>query len=98
MKTIENEGMLLSDFGYYDSATHEPAYQQAPVINNIHSHPSPVALRRDLLGLLNGVGLHSADVSVEPSSAPGLQIVTNIGRITSYNLHQKVQNVMYKIF
>jgi hypothetical protein len=98
MKTIENEGMLLSDFGYYESAKNEPAYQKAPEINNIHSHPSPVALQRDLLTLLNGVGLHTADVSVEPSSASGLQIVTNIGRITEYNIKQKVQNTLYNLF
>lgn len=98
MKTIENEGMLLSDFGYYESAKNEPAYQQSPSINNIHAAPSPLALQRDMLSLLNGVGLHTADVSVEPSSASGLQIVTNIGRITEYNLHQKVQNVLYKLF
>jgi hypothetical protein len=98
MKTIENEGMLLSDFGYYDSAKNEPAYQKAPEINNIHSAPSPMALQRDMLTLLNGVGLHTVDVSVEPSSASGLQIVTNIGRITQYNLQQKVQNALYKLF
>ena len=98
MKTIENEGMLLSDFGMYDSNKNEPAYQHAPEIKNIHNGPSPLALQRDMLGLLNGVGLHSVDVSVEPTSASGLQIVTNIGRITQYNLKQKVQNTLYNLF
>lgn len=98
VKTIENEGMLLSDFGIYDSQKNEPEVVNAPAINNINSASSPLALQRDLIGLLNGVGLQHVDVSVETTSAPGIQFITNIGRITEYNIKEKVQNVLYNIF
>ena len=98
IKTIENEGMLLSDFGIYDSNKNEPAVINAPELNNIHDAPSPLALQSNLLGLLNGIGFQHVDVSVEQSQTPGIQLIANIGRITQYDLKQKVQNVLYNIF
>lgn len=98
MKTIENEGMLLSDFGIYESQKYEPAAQNAPEITNMNSSPSPLALQRDLLGLLKGAGLQHVDVSVETSSSNGIQIISNISRVAGYDIKQKVQNTLYNIF
>lgn len=97
IKTIENEGMLLSDFGIYESQKNEPAVMNAPAINNIHDAPSPLALQSNILGLLNGVGLQHVDVSVEQTATSGIQFIANIGRITEYNVKQKVQDVLYNI-
>lgn len=96
--TIENEGMLLSDFGIYESQKDEPAAMMAPGIRDMHAAPSPLAMQRDLLGLLNGVGLQDVDVVVEPASQSGIQIISNITRIASYNIEQRLRDTLYNIF
>lgn len=98
IKTIENEGMLLSDFGIYESQKDEPAAMMAPEIRDMHEAPSPLAMQRDLLGLLNGVGLQNVDVVVEPSSQSGIQIISNITRVSSYNIEERIKNTLYNIF
>lgn len=98
MKTIENEGMLLSDFGMYDSNKSDPSAMMAPEISNINESSSPLAIQRDLIGLLNGAGLSGVDVSVEPSKESGFQLITNITRVASYNMQERVKSVMYGMF
>ena len=95
INTIKNEGMLLSDFGIYDSQQNNPEVINAPKIKDINDAPSPLALRANILGLLNGIGLDFVDVSVEQSSTPGIQFIANIGRMTQYNLQQKINNVLH---
>src|SRR5690606_8168655 len=67
VKTIENEGMLLSDFGYYESQLRDPDVINAPMIN-IDAVDSPAQMRANLIATLKGFGLTGVDVSVEPSS------------------------------
>lgn len=98
IKTIENEGMLLSDFGIYESQKDEPAAMMSPEIRDMHDAPSPLAMQRDLLGLLNGVGLQNVDVVVEASSQSGIQLISNITRIASYNMEERIRNTLYNIF
>lgn len=98
IKTIENEGMLLSDFGIYESQKDEPAAMMAPEIRDMNSAPSTLSMQRDLLGLLNGLGLQNVDVVVEPSSQSGIQVISNISRIASYNIEERIKNTLYNIF
>lgn len=98
MKTIENEGMLLSDFGFYDSQTKTPAAKNSPEIKNIHNTLSPLSLRANMLSLLNGIGLSSVDVSVEATASAGLQIITNIERVSKYTVQQKISNILNSVF
>ena len=97
MKTIENEGMLLSDFGMYDSNKNEPAAIAAPEIKDMNNAPSPISLQANLISLMNGVGFSNVDVTVEPTNKPGIQMVTNIARVASYNLNSSVSTVLNKL-
>ena len=97
MKTIENEGMLLSDFGMYDSNKSTPAAMAAPEISDMNSGTSPIALQANMLSLLSGAGFQGVDVSVEPSSKPGIQMIANIARTTTYGLGGAVTSVLYRL-
>ena len=80
MKTIQNEGMALSDFGFYESEKAKASYQLAPDINNYDNTTLPFGLgnRANLMLALGGHGLSIQNVSVETTSAPGLWIVGDI--------------------
>ena len=78
MKTIQNEGMLLSDFGYYESEKSKEQYQMAPTINNINKGKSGIKHLADMKSALSGLGVSVQNISVEPTSAPGLWIVGDI--------------------
>ena len=97
MKTIHNEGMLLSDFGIYDSQSKTPEARNAPEIKNINQSMSPLALKSQMMSLLNGIGLDSVDVSVETSMTSGLQIVANLSRTAKYNMQQKINNIFNNV-
>lgn len=97
MKTIENEGMLLSDFGMYDSNKSEPAAIAAPEIKNIHKAPDPISLQTNLVTLMNGVGFSNVDVSVEPTNKPGMHMLVNMTRVASYNINSSVSSVLNKL-
>jgi hypothetical protein len=96
-KLIKNEGMLLSDFGFYESQTETEGYREAPALD-MHQETGSINLRKNLITALNGAGLVGVDVSVEPSSKPGIQMVANIARISSYNVKQSLNNVFGRTF
>lgn len=77
MKTIQNEGMMLSDFGYYESEKAKPTYEAAPSIDN-YSNGSGQLYRANLLGAFHGMGIGPMNISVNTTSAPGLNIISNI--------------------
>lgn len=78
MKTIQNEGMLLSDFGYYDSEKSKMDYAMAPDIDNFDSGTGTLSYLTNMTAALSGVGMSIQNISVEPTSAPGLWIVGDI--------------------
>lgn len=80
MKTIENEGMMLSDFGFYESEKSKAAYYEAPDIEKYDSGNSSILSRANLLTTLSGFGLSLQNVSVEHTSSPGLWIVGDVTR------------------
>ena len=97
MKTIENEGMLLSQFGIYESEVNQQDYEQAPEINNIHQSSSSLGVKKDLFCALNGIGLSNVDISVESTPDSGIQYLVNLERISEYNLKQKLSKVFGNI-
>lgn len=97
MKTIKNEGMLLSDFGFYESQAQTPEAQAAPSID-MHDDTGPIELRKNLMTALSGAGLIGVDVSVEPSSQPGLQVMANIMRIGDYQVKEKMNDMLGRLF
>ena len=79
MKTIQNEGMLLADFGFYESEKGKAAYQIAPDIEN-YSVGKGLSLFDNLrlLAEMKGLGLGLTNVSIETTSAPGVWIGADI--------------------
>lgn len=76
MKTIENEGMLLSDFGYYESEKAKTTFEDAP---DIKYYDEGSALRTaKIKGVMKGHGLHVHNISVEKTRAPGIKIVGDV--------------------
>ncbi len=90
MKTIENEGMLLSDFGFYDSNLEEYDAQNTPGIDNYRQESSALMTRANLITSMNGFGLFNVDVSLTPTRKPGLNIIYEITRINAYKAKEKI--------
>ena len=92
MKTIENEGMLLSDFGFYESEKAKAAYEMAPDIDNYDSK-SPYSFSTTLrLGAtMKGMGIRLSNVSIEKTSTPGFWLTADIKQSisdrTEYGTH-----------
>ena len=79
MKTIENEGMILSDFGYYESEKAKPQYMMAPEIDNYNNGRGlGISTYTRLASELKGMGVSLSNVSLETTSAPGLWITSDI--------------------
>lgn len=73
VKTIENEGMMLADFGYYDSQLRDPKVRNAPTTNFSHTSRSHNmnALKKNLEDALQGNGLKDVDISIMPGPSGG---------------------------
>ena len=76
MKTIENEGMLLSDFGYYESEKAKTTFEDAPDIRNYNN--GNMFHTANIKAVMKGHGLHLHNVSVEKTRAPGIKIVGDV--------------------
>jgi hypothetical protein len=73
VKTIENEAMNLSDFGYYDSQTRDEKVINAPTVNfrgTSRSH-NEKAMEKYLESVLKGEGMKGVDISVEAGPTGG---------------------------
>ena len=79
MKTIENEGMILSDFGYYESEKAKPQYMMAPEIEQ-YNRGTGIGLSNylKLSSEMRGMGVSLSNVSLEHTSAPGLWMSADI--------------------
>lgn len=97
IKTIQNEGLLLSDFGYYESELDKPSVQQTGVINPDQAS-GPLGVRANLLTALNGIGLMGVEVSVTQVEKPGLSIFANIGKITDYKIKEGINNALGRTY
>lgn len=93
VKVIENEGMLLSDFGFYESQLRDPNAAYAPYIEPDEKQ-SGAAMRANLISSLKGFGLTGVDVSVTPKSSSGIEAVVNYTRIVKYNIEQKFRELI----
>lgn len=104
MKTIENEGMLLSDFGYYNSEKSKAGYYMAPDINN-YDEGSGMGYRFNMLNALNGLGVSVQNISVEKTAAPGIAIFSDItqnirdtNKIANYGVASAMQGITSALF
>ena len=99
IKTIENEGMLLSDFGIYESQAKEPAAIMAPSVGKFDraNTDGGLGLQARLQGALQGAGLIGVKVSVSPTSANGIEVIANIAnaaKITEYKIKQGINSAV----
>lgn len=79
MKTIHNEGMLLSDFGYYENSLDKHDVIYAPKITANKSHDD---VKRNIAKILRGNGLHNVEVNVVENGHDGNKIMADIGVYT----------------
>lgn len=104
IKTIENEGMVMSDFGYYDSEKSKPSFEKAPDIKN-YDRGSGIRNKLNMVTSLHGVGLNASNVTVEQTSNPGLWIIgdvtgtaSDVKKAASYQALNAVQGVVSTLF
>ena len=84
MKTIQNEGMLLSDFGFYESEKSKMQYHMAPTIEDFDKQGTgTLSYMANMTTALTGLGVTLQNISVEPTSSPGLWIVGDIKQTAS---------------
>lgn len=105
MKTIQNEGMLLSDFGYYDSEKSKMEYYMAPGIEDYDKGQGAISYISNMTATLSGLGMTVQNISVEPTSAPGLWIGADIkqtakdaGKIGNYAINSGIQSLTSLLF
>jgi hypothetical protein len=89
VKTIYNEGMLLSDFGHYESELRKDEVIQAPNIKREKGmFQSSLAMRANLITSLKGFGLMGVNVEVEPTSRKGIHVITDMIQIKKYEIKE----------
>ena len=88
MKTIHNEGMLLSDFGYYENQLEKHDVMYAPNITANQSHDS---VKRNISKILQGRGLHNVEVNVTAGGHDGNKIMADIG---VYSGNRKIKHMI----
>ena len=73
VKTIENEAMNLSDFGYYDSQARDEKVINAPTVNyrGMSRDHNEAAVKNYMEDVLKGAGLKDVDISVEAGPTGG---------------------------
>ena len=101
MKTIQNEGMLLSDFGFYESEKGKAAYQLAPDIDNYDSRSVGFNSTLKLKAEMKGMGVRLSNVSIEKTSAPGFWITADMkqsleerAEYGANSIHNGIQNLI----
>lgn len=107
IKTIENEGMIMSDFGYYDSEKSKASYEMAPEIKHYDRRNRGGAIfgKANITAAMHGVGLNASNVTVEQTSRPGLWFVSDVTgtiddvkKAAGYQAYNAVQSVMSNLF
>ena len=79
MKTVQNEGMLLADFGFYESEKGKAAYVVAPDIEDYDS-PGNFSMFNSLrlAAEMKGFGLGITNVSIDRTTTPGMWLSADI--------------------
>ena len=79
VKTIDNEGMNLSDFGFYESSLREPEVMAASPLPYKMTNRD-INISSELLSLLKGKGLKNVKVNVTENNSMGpTEIIADIG-------------------
>lgn len=90
IKTIENEGMLLSDFGFYESQLRDPEVANAPAID-YHSRDNASSVKSNIKKILSGRGLKDIDINVTSNTDIDThRIISDIAIYTGSSKLQKM--------
>lgn len=103
-KTVFNEGMLLGDFGIYETQVADPAVINAPTLDDPSGDqdPSNAGTRRGqapsdmqerLKQVLAAQGLKNVEVRVERSNREDVLTVANIVKVGGYSIGNAVQSI-----
>lgn len=105
MRTIQNEGMLLSDFGYYESEKSKIEYHMAPDITDFDKGQGAISYLSNMTAAMSGLGMSVQNISVEPTSSPGLwiaadvkQTASDIGKVSGYAVNSGIQTLTSLLF
>ena len=105
MRTIQNEGMLLSDFGYYESEKSKMEYHMAPDITDFDKGQGAISYLSNMTAAMSGLGMSVQNISVEPTSSPGLwiaadvkQTASDIGKVSGYAVNSGIQTLTSLLF
>ena len=99
IKTIKNEGLLLSDFDIYDSEAKKPEVIFAPNIGpNKKSNNSALGLKFKLLGIMNGLGLRNVAIDVNPSSLMDTNINIDIVKTATAMVNHSIKKEIHDAF
>jgi len=95
VKTIQNEGMLLGDYGYHESQSLNADINHIPNIKSQRSTNS-LNLVASINTILKGMGLVGVDVNVSPSSKMGVEVKANIMNTSSNTqyIEKKIQDLL----
>ena len=79
MKTIQNEGMLLADFGFYESEKGKASYTIAPDIDN-YDRGGAFSMFNSIrmMAEMKGLGVSLSNVNIDRTSTPGMWISADI--------------------
>lgn len=92
IKTIANEGMLLGDFGHYESRLREEAVVNAPTLE-LGNRENALLVQANLAATLRGLGLTGVDVSVQPAPITGVEVIANVQDIASHAIKKTIFDI-----
>lgn len=96
IKAIHNEGMMISDFGYFDSQLRDPDVIDAPYLEP-SGGDGILSLQAKLSTSLRGMGLFGANVEVTPSNRSGIQVMADVVRVGQYQLSERVNSAFGRL-
>ena len=107
MKTVQNEGMLLADFGFYESEKGKAAYAMAPDIEDYDKPRGGFSMFNSirLMSEMKGLGLGLTNVSIDRTSAPGMWVSADIkqtiedrAEVANNNIGNAIQSIAANFF
>ncbi|WP_139995274.1 hypothetical protein [Kurthia sp. Dielmo] len=94
VKTIHNEGRLLSDFGFFESQLRDPDVIRADQASPNQPGSGFLQTKMAMIATLKGYGLTNVNVNVEPKKESGMEVIANVANITQYNIHNALTNLL----
>ena len=92
VKAIKNEGMLLGDFGFYESQLRDPRVINAPSIHPHSKRDSSSQIRAKIKSILEGQGLRDVDIQVKDSDDESTSTIFNCIKTSITGIGNSITN------